>query len=144
MSVELIVVGVDNSPGSCTAVRWAGDLAAHLGATVVAVHAFEPLDHLDKVEPGTDFAAIRDAIEGDLRNEWCAPLTRTDVQMETVIKEGRPADVVLAVAREIDADLIVLGARRMGWLRELTLGSTSQRVLHEANRPVTIIHSQDE
>jgi nucleotide-binding universal stress UspA family protein len=144
MSVELIVVGLDNSPGSCTAVRWAAELAGALGARVIAVHAFEPLDHLDEIKPGTDFAAVREDIEEQLRADWCRPLAEVDVEVETVIKEGRPADVILAVAREVNADLIVLGARRMGWLRELTLGSTSHRVLHEANRPVTIIHSQDE
>lgn len=144
MIVERIVVGIDDSPGSCAAVQWVVDLAAALGATVFAVHAFEPLGHLDEIGPGTDFAAVRDLIEHRLRTEWCRPLSEAHVNFETVTKEGRPADVILAVAKEIDADLIVVGARRMGWLRELTLGSTSHRVLHEAHRPVTIIHWPDD
>ncbi len=111
---------------------------------MIAVHAFEPLGHLDEIKPGTDFAGVRDITEQRLRTDWCRPLSEAHVEFETVMKEGRPADVILAVARETDADLIVLGARRMGWLREMTLGSTSHRVLHEAHRPVTIIHPPDE
>jgi nucleotide-binding universal stress UspA family protein len=144
VSLQKIVVGIDDSPGSCAAVEWVVELAAALGAIVIAVHAFEPLGHLDEVEPGTAFADVRDLIEQRLRTEWCRPLSEAQVDVETVIKEGRPADVIIAVAREVDADLIVLGARRMGWLRELTLGSTSHRVLYEAHRPVTVIHSNEE
>ena len=143
MSVRRIVVGVDDSPGSCSALEWVVELAVALGATVIAVHAFEPLDHLDEVQPGIDFTDVRNAIEDRLRNEWCRPLSESTVDMQAVVREGRPADVIVAVAREVDADLIVVGARRLGWLRELTLGSPSHRVLHEAQRPVTVIHSAD-
>lgn len=144
MTVQKIVVGMDDSPGSCAAVRWVVDLASALDARVLAVHAFEPLSHLEEIEPGTDFATVRDQIEQRLRNNWCRPFTEGNVEVEVIIKEGRPADVIIDVAREVDADLIVVGARRLGWVRELTLGSTSHRVLHEAHRPVTIIHSPDE
>jgi nucleotide-binding universal stress UspA family protein len=144
MSLQSILVGVDDSPGSCTALEWVVELAGALGATVVAVHAFEPLEHLEAIEPGTAFADVRDAIEQKLRTEWCRPLTDAGVRVQTIVAEGRPADVIIAVAREIDVDLIVLGARRMGRLRELTLGSTSQRVIHEARRPVTLLHAPDE
>ena len=144
MSLERIVVGIDDSPGSCAAVRWVVELATALGATVFAVHAFEPLGHLGEVHPGTGFADVRDAIVQRVQHEWCAPLSEASVAVEAVVMEGRPADVLIAAAREVDADLIVVGARRMGWLRELTLGSTSHRVLHEAHRPVTVIHSNDE
>jgi nucleotide-binding universal stress UspA family protein len=144
VSLQKIVVGIDDSPGSCAAVSWVVDLATALGASVVAVHAFEPLGHLQEIEPGTGFTDVRETIAGRLRDEWCQPLTDAEVNVEMILKEGRPADVIIAVAREIDADLIVVGARRMGWLRELTLGSTSHRVLHEAQRPVTVIHSADE
>lgn len=143
MSLQSILVGVDDSPGSCAAVEWVVELAAALDATVVAAHAFEPLGHLEEIEPGTAFADIRDAIEQKLRSEWCRPLIDAGVRVETVVKEGRPADVIIAVAREIEVDLIVLGARRMGRIREFTLGSTSQRVIHEARRPVTVLHAPD-
>lgn len=140
MSLETVVVGVDDSPGSCAAVEWAVELASLTGSTVLAVHAFEPLDHLDQVGPGTDFAAVREDITQRATHEWCGRLAETGSPFEVVVKEGRPADVLISVARERNADLIVVGARRMGWLRTLTLGSTSHRVLYEAQRPVTVIH----
>jgi len=143
MSVELIVVGIDDSPGSCAAAGWAADLAAALGARVIAVHAFEPLGHLDAVGPDADFTEVEASIRVRLEGEWCRNLMESGVDLEIEIKHGRPADVLIDLARQVDADLIVVGARRMGWFQTLALGSTSQRVLHEARRPVTVIHPPD-
>jgi nucleotide-binding universal stress UspA family protein len=144
VSVDLIVVGLDDSPGSCAAVRWTADLAAQLGARVVAVHAYEPLGHLDEIEPGTDFAEVREHVRQKAISEWCDPFIADHVSHEIRVEEGRPADVILDVAREVDADLIVLGARRLGLVRTLTLGSTSHKVIHEARRPVTVLHPPEE
>jgi nucleotide-binding universal stress UspA family protein len=140
--MNLIVVGADESPGSCRAVLWAADLAVRLGAAIIAVHAFEPLDHLAEVQPDTDLTDVRDSIHEQLVHEWCGGLATAGVDFEAVIEEGRPADVLVAVARDRDAGLIVLGARRMGWLKALALGSTSHRVLHEAQCPVVIVHDR--
>ena len=140
MSVELIVVGIDDSPGSCAAANWAVDLATGLGARVLAVHAYEPLDHVDELEPGHDLADVRDEVARRMRREWCRPLDEAGIAFETRVAEGRPADVIIDVAREAGADLIVIGARRMGMVRALALGSTSHRVIHESVCPVTVIH----
>ena len=144
MSIETIVVGLDDSAGSCAAATWGADLARQVGARVIAVHASEPLDHLDEVQLGLDFTEIRQRISARLGRDWCDPFTEAGVPFEIEIEEGRPADVLIDVARRVDADLIVVGARRMGLVRTLALGSTSHKVIHEARRPVTVIHPPDE
>jgi nucleotide-binding universal stress UspA family protein len=53
---------------------------------------------------------------------------------------GKPAEMILSVAEEVTADLIVLGARGLGPVRELLLGSVSHRVLSHAPCPTLIVN----
>ncbi|MBI5545374.1 MAG: universal stress protein, partial [Deltaproteobacteria bacterium] len=61
-------------------------------------------------------------------------------RLNRLTKVGRAADVICEQGHELGADLIVLGARGMGAGGRLLLGSVSDRVTHQAARPVTIIH----
>lgn len=55
--------------------------------------------------------------------------------------EGAPADTILTIAEQVNADLIVIGARGLSPLREHVLGSVSHRVLTHAKCPVLVIKS---
>lgn len=136
MSDWNILLGIDDSPGSMVAVEWCARLARDLDARVVAIHVYEPLAHLGEVAPDRDLVTIRDEIQQALDTEWAVPLTGVDV--ETRVMEGKPHEVILREATK-GFDLVVLGARRLGLIRE-ALGSTSHRVVQEATIPVTIIH----
>lgn len=142
MTVRKILVGVDGSDGSARAIEWAADLAAGLEAEVVAVHVYEPLGHLGDIGPGVTLADVRDRLADELDAIWCEPFNRREVTVDRRIAEGAPHDAILAVAEETGADLIVLGARRMGPLKAAALGSTSLRVVHDADVPVTIVHGR--
>ncbi len=140
MTVRRIVLGAESSPGGLTAMRWVAELAAPLGATVYAVHAFDPLSYLGKVAPPVDFARLRADCEVELRDVWCAALRDAGVDFETRVEEDQPVEALVRVADEVDADLIVVGARALSALRGLVLGSTSMKLPHETKRPVCIVH----
>lgn len=144
MSVHTIVVGVDPSDGSDQAVRWAAELAGQLRAKVVAVHAFEPLAYLGKVDPPIDFHALRVACERDLDEQWCAPLRAAGVRFEARVVEGTPVEALVDAAEAADADLVVVGARGQSTLRGLVLGSTSLKLPHSTTRPVCIVHPTEQ
>ena len=55
----------------------------------------------------------------------------------TRVEVGQPANRIVEVARELDADMIVLGSRGLGNIGSLLLGSTSQKVAHLA--PCTVV-----
>jgi nucleotide-binding universal stress UspA family protein len=149
-----IVVGIDGSAGSAAALRFALEEARLRDATLHAVHAWElpfrpseatsyvpvgepAADHdLEGVVRGLDTAA-REALEASLGD---ADPSGVDLRAESF--EGSPADVILEAAK--DADLIVVGSRGRGAIRELVLGSASQKVAHHARCPVVIVRPSNQ
>jgi nucleotide-binding universal stress UspA family protein len=131
-----IVVGVDGSTGARRALAWAVDEAERRGATVEAVHAWEPplavatplgvapVD-LHQDDLGTEMEAMR-ALVADV-----APAA------ELTFGAGSPAGALLEAGR--DADLIVVGSRGRGGFAGLLLGSVSQQVAHHSPVPVVIV-----
>ena len=132
------MVGVDGSDNAAPALAWAVSLAAVTGAEVVAVHALGLLDHLagGGLVPSQPH---REEIRLEFEKAWCAPLDQAGVRCRRVMRDGPPAEVLLAVADEEDADLVVVGSRGAGSVPALVLGSTSSRVAQRSHRPVTIV-----
>jgi nucleotide-binding universal stress UspA family protein len=79
-------------------------------------------------------AAAKKAIE-----EVLAEIGDLALRTETLVRNGSPADEIIAAAEEIGATLIVLGSRGMGSVRSVLLGSVSERVLHNAYCPVLVV-----
>lgn len=140
MSVRTILVGVDDSAGSREALRWAADLGADLGARLVVAHVFEPLEHLAEVDPRTDLRALRERAAKVVEEEVCKPVRQRGVPYAVRVLEGLPAQALADAGEEAQADLIVVGARRRGRVKDLLLGSTSRSITHLTTRPVAIIH----
>ncbi len=75
--------------------------------------------------------------------EVAAPLRKRGLQVETIAREGYPADVIDAEARRADADLIAMGTHGRSGLKRLFLGSTAERVLPAAPCPVLTIRRSE-
>lgn len=80
--------------------------------------------------------------EDDYRDwlEKCAvPLREAGLEVSSIAhSSGTVADEVLAVAAEIDADLIVIGSRGQNRVRSLFLGNVAREVLRKTTRPVLL------
>jgi nucleotide-binding universal stress UspA family protein len=61
------------------------------------------------------------------------------VRAQRLLRDGPAVPILLAVADEVDADLIVLGSRGLGGYPDQLLGSTSTQVAQSSRRPVAII-----
>lgn len=62
---------------------------------------------------------------------------------EIRIEDGAPAQVVLKVAEEIDADVIIMGSHRHTVIGDAMLGTTTHKVLHSATTPVLVVRIPD-
>jgi len=139
MKLERIVVGVDGSDNSLAAVHWAAGLALIAASEVVAVHALGLLARLTPDGERVGSQHHRSEIAEELASVWCAPLRQAGRPWRPVLRDGSPVVVLLAVADEEDADLVVVGSRGLGGFPELLLGSTSTQVAQHSRRPVTIV-----
>jgi nucleotide-binding universal stress UspA family protein len=63
----------------------------------------------------------------------------TSVTVERQVAVGRPVDEIVEAAARPDVDLVVVGARGLGTLERVVLGSVSEGVLRHADRPVLIV-----
>jgi nucleotide-binding universal stress UspA family protein len=141
VKLDRIIVAVDGSDNSLAAVGWAAGLAEATGAEVVAVHAVGLLEQLDEEGAPVASQPHRDEIQRQFEVTWCAPLDQASVRCRRLLRDGNPVSVLLAVADEEDADLLVLGSRGLGGYPEALLGSTSTQVAQHSSRPVTIVPS---
>lgn len=132
-----VVAGIDFSDTSGHALRAALPL---LGPepTLHLVHAWQPVGRLDLV--GTPYDAnYRRELPGRIARfvEGLGLPRGVTVRTETV--EGRPADQLLALAKENGADLIVVGRHGRGALERLLVGSVATRVLRGAECTVLVV-----
>jgi nucleotide-binding universal stress UspA family protein len=133
-----IVVGVDGSPGSDAALRWAATHAPAFAAGLVAVHCWAPPVAHESELPEDEAAAM----ERDFGAVLDAAVDRVvagspDVPVERVLSRGDPAEVLTDLAA--GAALLVLGSRGTSGHTGLVLGSVSRRCTDRATCPVVIV-----
>ena len=138
--IQTILLATDGSAPAERAAQCAASLAMGCQAKVTVLHVFAPVSR-DLGEPNysrhllktlDDARALVDAVAARIRE-----LGVSDV--DTDLFSGTPADGILSVAETRRPDLIVLGARGLGTLQSILLGSVSQTVTQHANCPVVIV-----
>ncbi|MFJ3408330.1 universal stress protein [Promicromonospora sp. NPDC090134] len=136
-----VLVGVDGSPTSREAIRFAFDAAALRDAPLVAVHAWR-----DASAAARHGVRGQDAQEQALREHGAQALDRwladaradhPDVRVERVVAPDGPTAALLDRAK--DSRLVVVGSRGRGGFRGLLLGSTSQALIYHAPCPVAVV-----
>jgi nucleotide-binding universal stress UspA family protein len=133
-----IVVGVDGSPSSTAALRWAIRQAKLTGCVVEAVIAWEvpgSYGFAPVVDDGLDFAGDAGKVLFETLNEVAGE--DPDVIIRPSVQEGQAAEVLIRAAR--GADLLVVGRRGHGGFARALLGSISQQCVHHSPCPVLVI-----
>ncbi len=135
---DALVVGFDASPPSTRAARLALELAQGGRARLFFVYAHRvdaPLaEPRTEEEVSTPLRGATKAMELLVREA-----RQREVRAEAIAREGDPATVILQVAREVDAKMVLVGTRGLGNAARLFLGSVSSRVVSEGRVPVTVV-----
>jgi nucleotide-binding universal stress UspA family protein len=136
-----IVVGTDGSESAARAVREAIDIAVRDGARLHVVTAYpDPAMFRERIASGATRVDVdlRDVAEG-VGARVAREAEERSVDVNTHAREGDPAEVILDVAKEQDADLIVVGSRGLSGVRRFLLGSVSAKVSEHAPCSVMIV-----
>jgi nucleotide-binding universal stress UspA family protein len=144
---QSIVVGTDGSETAGEAVREAIELAKAVGASIELVSAYEPVSRERLREearqaPGDMQWMVnpREDVEATL-SDASERVEAAGVSVHTYAREGDPADAILDVAEERNADLIVVGNKGMTGAKRFLLGSVPNKVSHHAPCSVLIIRT---
>jgi len=154
--MRCIAAATDGSTGADRAIDFAADLASKFGADLVLTHVISA-----SALPSASFGASRPflptprapvvvetlSVPGvltDTANELLAKAkaraeARGVRRVHTEVHVGEPAEAILSLAKERNADAIVLGKRGEGRLAGLLLGSISQKVVTLAHCAVIVI-----
>jgi nucleotide-binding universal stress UspA family protein len=148
-----ITVGVDGSPPSVAALRWAAEEAALRDASLVAVFAWTYVPPAPIAEPGmiplpaSDLAGQLDAERGAVQAELDAAIAEAfpsgaPVEIEERLAEDSAGDALVAAAE--DADLLVVGSSGRSGFASALLGSVSRHVVSHARCPVVVVKATAE
>jgi nucleotide-binding universal stress UspA family protein len=142
-----IVVGTDGSDTATQAVRQAVELARAVNGRLDLVSAYEPvpsqrLNEERRNAPEDLQWAISPREDVDATLQAAAlPAQEAGVPVELFARQGDPADAILDVAEEREADLIVVGNKGMTGAKRFLLGSVPNKVSHHAPCSVLIVRT---
>jgi nucleotide-binding universal stress UspA family protein len=147
----VVLLCFDGSDDARGAIATAGEVLAPRVAVVLTV--WEPVASWAPYDPATILSAplsrlasrelglddtVRDL--GRERMEQGIDLAAAaGFQPDGRLEKGKPWRVICAVAEELRADAIVVGARGLGRVESALLGSVSSAVVHHAKRPVFVV-----
>ncbi len=137
-----LLVGVDRSRASRTALELAADVALALGGSLSVLEVVEyvppfPLDESAAAAGGHQRRASESAmalLEAEVRG-----VRARGVGVQVIVRSGDPAATLLEVADDVGADLVVVGTRGRGGPAELLLGSVARTVADRARRPTLVV-----
>jgi nucleotide-binding universal stress UspA family protein len=138
---QKIMVGLDGSPGSTSALGWAMREALFRNASVEALYVWQT-SSLAYSAPGFipfSEAEIEDQGTRALESSLGALPEAPDLKIYLRVNEGNPAEVLAKAAHEPDAAMLVAGTRGHGGVAGLLLGSVSHSLTHTSSKPLVIV-----
>lgn len=133
--ISTVAVGTDGSETASEAVKQAAEFARRFDAKLILLSAFKhepPATGADEAEwaysPGAQLREILTRTETEMNEQG--------IECRTMVDEGDPADVLVRLADECGADVLVIGNKGM---HRRVLGSVPKSVAHNADCSVFVV-----
>jgi nucleotide-binding universal stress UspA family protein len=144
-SVKKIVAALDLSPHSEGTAQYALEIAKTLGASLVLVHVYEPIQ-INEFTTEEGFRVLDH--DRQVMQQTLTDLTKTIQKTYPACTEkftvGEPAEEVALVARELNADLIITASHHPSFLGRMFGLDQAPKILHRAPCPVLVYHDKKE
>jgi nucleotide-binding universal stress UspA family protein len=131
-ALGIVLCAVDGSPAAASVLYAAAGLAAHPGSRLIVLRVEDRMDSEDErvaAQVALEEFALR-AVPG-----WIVYREATDL----IAVAGHPSHMILKIATERGASLIVMGTHSRGSLARALFGSVTARVLRETTIPVAVV-----
>ena len=154
--IETILYTTDLEESALYVFRYALALARQHQAKIVVVHGVEPLtpygqslvaQYVPRDVTEKMHREARQNVKENIKKrieELCAQECNNTPSCENAVSaihvvEGYPSQVILDLAKDCSADLIVMGEYAHSIISEIMIGSTTRKVLHNAAQPVLVV-----
>jgi len=145
LTLKRILVPTDFSEPSLKALRYAVRFAEQSGATIYLVHVIE------RPAFNRDFEyfplALPEVELGKIAKEKLLSIASKEIEelvpVKTQVTIGKPFRQIVDVARETEADLIIIATQGHSGFKHLLLGSTAELVIHHAPCPVLVVREHE-
>ncbi len=142
--IAKILVAVDGSEPGMRAADCALEIARRFAASVTIVNMLDSMEpYVATMEAASCLSRIVDlALEtqSSILNNTRASFDAAGVTCTSRAESGPRVDTIVEVAKSEQSDLIVIGARGLGKIKRVMLGSTSEGVVHQAPCAVLVVH----
>jgi len=135
--MSTIVVGYVPKPEGRAALQRAAEEARMRGARLVVINSNRggrSMDSDDAIMYEQELDEVRRRLSDD----------GVEHEVRQLVRGQEPAEDLIAVAEETDADFIVIGLRRRSPVGKLVLGSNAQRILLDAHCPVFAVKAAED
>lgn len=141
MKFKKILIAVDESTHSARAMEVGIELAGLLHAEIAFVHVFDERSipgGVVAVDAGSDEVEFYRKEARKLLHAFAERAVATPTPL-TFLESGKPGPRIVAVAKQWQADIIVMGTRGRSPIASALTGSVAQSVLHHAPCPVLAV-----
>ena len=150
--MKKVIIALDYDPTAQKVAESAYSWAKSMRAQIVLLHVIAEPAYYSSLEysPITGFAGYMDmnnnqldSLDGLIKasQQYLEKLKLHlgDKKIKTIVKEGDFAKAILNTAKELNADMIIMGSHSRNWLENVVMGSVTEKVLHGTSIPLLII-----